>query len=108
MSDFDAVAVKKQDHYLFKKADDFFADLDRDAKNSEQTLHQPRTIAFDKDDQVVLSNGTQVPNPVCSHGRIFRFDDGSLLLVQFLRARVWRLRFNPKNTDGADFTDFNT
>jgi hypothetical protein len=46
-------------------------------------------------------------NPVCSHGAVFRFNDDSLLLIQFMRPRVWRIRFDPSNKSSSDFTDYN-
>ena len=109
MTDFEAVQIRRQDHYLFKKADDFFAELNHDQANSNPKLHQPRTISFREEDQKIPGpDGNPIQNPVCSHGRIFRFDDDSLLLIQFLRPRVWRIRFSVKNKVGSDFTDFNT
>ncbi|KAH7025658.1 alpha-1,4-glucan lyase [Microdochium trichocladiopsis] len=94
--------IKLRDPYIFKKADDFFS-LDVDGPGS--SMKQPRSISYVDNDQQ-LSNGQQ--NPVCRHGRIFRFDDNSLLLIQFLRPKVWRVRFSPKNKSPQDFTDYNT
>ncbi|KAL0932734.1 alpha-1,4-glucan lyase [Colletotrichum truncatum] len=94
--------VKLRDHYIFKKANDFF---DQDVDGHGSGIRQPKSISYNEKDQK-LSDGKQ--NPACSHGRVFRFNDGSLLLIQFLRPRVWRVRFSPDNKSGEDFSDYNT
>ena len=99
MGDFEA--TKLRDPYIFKKADDFFRDIDAPASG----VSQPSKIRYHAADQL-LQNGTK--NPACSHGAIFRFNDQSLLLIQFMRPRVWRIRFDPSNRNGSDFTDYNT
>ncbi|CAF3441856.1 hypothetical protein SNK03_007732 [Fusarium graminearum] len=93
--------TKLRDPYIFVKSDDFFQGIDSSGSN----VKRPRTVTFAQDDQL-LSDGK--PNPACSHGRVFRFDDESLLLVQFMRPKVWQIRFDPNNRSGDDFTDFNT
>lgn len=93
-------ATKLQDPYLFIKADDFFQGLDAPSAN----VNQPATVSYKATDQL-LDDGTK--NPACSYGTIFRFNDGSLLLIQFMRPRVWRIRFDPHNQKGSDFTDYN-
>lgn len=93
--------TKLRDPYIFVKSDDFFQGIDSSGPN----VKRPRTITFNQDDQL-LSEGK--PNPACSHGRVFRFDDESLLLIQFMRPKVWQIRFDPNNRSGDDFTDFNT
>lgn len=100
--DVNAKEVKLRDHYIFRKADDFFGN-EIDGQGSG--VKQPKSISYQEADQR-LANGS--PNPACSHGRVFRFNDGSLLLVQLLRPKVWRIRFDPVNKTGADFTDYNT
>lgn len=94
--------VKLRDHYKFRKANEFF---ENDIDGSGSGVRQPKTISFKEEDQK-LPDGQN--NPACSHGRIFRFNDGSLLLVQLLRPKVWRIRFDPDNKKGADFSDYNT
>ncbi|KXJ89911.1 alpha-1,4-glucan lyase [Microdochium bolleyi] len=94
--------VKLRDHYIFKKANDFF---EGEIDGSATGIRQPKSISCSEADKK-LTDGR--PNPVCSHGRVFRFNDGSLLLVQFLRPRVWRIRFNPENKTSEDFSDYNT
>ncbi|KAH8676424.1 glycosyl hydrolases family 31-domain-containing protein [Tricladium varicosporioides] len=96
-----AAQTKLRDPYIFTKADDFFKDIDGPSSG----VSQPATISYQESDQL-LSDGKN--NPACSHGRIFRFNDGSLLLIQFMRPRVWRIRFSPWNKNGFDFTDYNT
>lgn len=95
-------ATKLRDHFIFKKADDFFQD---EVDGQATGIAQPSRVSFSKADQN-LPDGK--PNPACSYGRIFRFNDGSLLLVQFLRPRVWRIRFDPHNKEPSQFTDYNT
>ncbi|KAH7002467.1 glycosyl hydrolases family 31-domain-containing protein [Ilyonectria destructans] len=99
MNEFEA--TKLRDPYLFVKADDFFQGLDAPSAN----VNQPATVSYKATDQL-LDDGTK--NPACSHGTIFRFNDGSLLLIQFMRPRVWRIRFDPHNQKGSDFTDYNS
>lgn len=93
--------VKLRDPYIFVKADDFFQSID--SPSSE--VKQPSTIAYNAADQL-LDDGTE--NPACRHGSVFRFNDGALLLIQFMRPRVWRIRFDPSNEKGSHFTDYNT
>ncbi|KAH6887057.1 glycosyl hydrolases family 31-domain-containing protein [Thelonectria olida] len=97
----DLEATKLRDPYIFVKADDFFKDVDTSANK----VKRPATIAYRAADQT-LDDGSK--NPACSHGRVFRFNDDSLLLIQFMRPRVWRIRFDPNNRKASDFTDFNT
>jgi hypothetical protein len=99
MSDFNA--TKLRDPYIFQKADDFFKEVD----SLSSGVNQPATIAYNESDQL-LQDGKQ--NPACSHGAVFRFNDNSFLLIQFMRPRVWRIRFDPNNQNGSDFTDYNT
>ncbi|KAM0489631.1 hypothetical protein ACHAP8_012386 [Fusarium lateritium] len=93
--------TKLLDPYIFVKSDDFFQGIDSGATQ----VKRPRTITFNQNDQLL---GDGKPNPACTHGRIFRFEDGSLLLIQFMRPKVWQIRFDPNNRSGEDFTDFNT
>jgi hypothetical protein len=94
-------ATKLRDPFIFVKADDFFKDIDVSANK----VKRPATISYRAGDQSLDDSSK---NPACSHGRIFRFNDDSLLLIQFMRPRVWRIRFDPNNRKGSDFTDFNT
>jgi hypothetical protein len=93
--------TKLRDPYNFVKSDDFFQGIDLGASK----VNRPDTVTFTQDDQL-LSDGKK--NPACTHGRIFRFNDDSLLLIQFMRPKVWQIRFDPNNQKGEDFTDFNT
>lgn len=93
--------VKSRDPYSFKKSEDFFLDFD----NDKHGTRRPSSISYRESDQLLKD---KTPNPVSSHGRIFRLDDDSLLLVQFMRPKVWRIRFDPRNNAGSDFTDYNT
>ncbi|OCK81473.1 glycoside hydrolase family 31 protein [Lepidopterella palustris CBS 459.81] len=94
-------AVKTRDPYTFIKAEDFFSRIITPASGTKQ----PASITCLDDDQLLAD---RTPNPVCSHGRIFRFNDQSLLLVQFIRPKVWRIRFHESNKKGSDFTNYNT
>lgn len=95
------VGVKSRDPYTFKKSEDFFRDLDNDKDNTKR----PQTISYRESDQQLEDKSE---NPVSSHGRIFRLNDGCLLLIQFMRPKVWRIRFDATNKTGDDFTDYNT
>ncbi|KAI8650703.1 Gal-mutarotas-2 domain-containing protein [Fusarium keratoplasticum] len=94
-------ATKLRDPYIFVKADDFFQGLDSPSGG----VKQPATVSLQPSDQL-LDDGK--PNPAVSHGAIFRFNDDSLLLVQFMRPQVWRIRFDPNNRKGSEFTDYNS
>jgi hypothetical protein len=96
-------ATKLRDPYIFQKADDFFKETD----TAPSGVSQPATVSFLESDQL-LQDGLK--NPACSHGAIFRLNDGihdTFLLIQFMRPRVWRVRFDPNNQDGSDFGDYN-
>jgi len=92
---------KLRDPYIFKPAEEFFAEIEEPNSGTKQ----PSKVICTDEDQL-LADGR--PNPACSHGRVFHFDDSALLLVQFLRPKVWRVRFDPSNKSGADFTDYNS
>ncbi|KAF7879540.1 hypothetical protein EAF04_000735 [Stromatinia cepivora] len=95
----DAEYWKTQDPYIFQPAEWFF----KDVENGNPT--QPQSVSLNLDDQMV----EKMPNPVSSHGRIFRFNDKlGFLLVQFMRPQVWRLQFHSTNESPADFSDYNT
>jgi hypothetical protein len=100
-SGFEYWHAKNRDPFVFKPADDFFGDLQK----PESQTRQPTTISYIEEDQLRL-DGTV--NPACAkYGKMFRFDDGKFLLVQFMRPRVWRLRFHPRFA-AQDYSDFNT
>ncbi|RPA89095.1 hypothetical protein L873DRAFT_736423 [Choiromyces venosus 120613-1] len=56
----------------------------------------------------------ELPNPVISTGVFLRLstDDPKepepLLLIQFVRPKVWRIRFDPNNTHPGDYDDYNS
>jgi hypothetical protein len=90
--------AKNRDPYTFKPADDFFKDLDNPGR--------PTGVEFHEEDQQ-LPDGSK--NPVSKEfGRIFRFNDGKFLLVQFMRPRVWRIRFSHHFEEPCCYSDFNT
>lgn len=94
--------AKLRDPCIFKKAEDFFNDID----NPGSGLIQPGKLSFKDEDQILSDKKTK--NPATSHGRIFRFNDGSLILIQFIRPRVWRIRFDPQAKSADQYTDFNS
>lgn len=94
--------VRLRDPYVFRKAEDFFNDID---DTGALGLKQPNKISYQDDDQLLPDNKA---NPATSHGRIFRFNDGALILIQFMRPRVWRIRFDPKASSGSQYSDFNS
>src|SRR6478609_5158352 len=75
------VATKTRDPFIFQTADDFFRDID----GLTTDVKRPATVSYQDADQL-MPDGKE--NPVCSHGAVFRFNDGSLLLIQFMRPRV--------------------
>jgi hypothetical protein len=99
MGDFEA--IKERDPFIFQKAEHFFRDVD----GLTTPVSQPASVSYLKADQLLEDGGD---NPACSHGAVFRFNDDSLLLIQFMRPRVWRIRFHPGNNKGSDFSDYNT
>ncbi|KAH6871885.1 hypothetical protein B0T10DRAFT_589233 [Thelonectria olida] len=98
--DFNSITFSSETPFIFVKADNFFGDID----GSPNNLKRPPTIAYRDTDQP-LDDGSK--NPACSHGRVFRLNDDSLL-IQFMRPRVWRIRFDPNNRKPSKFTDFNS
>ena len=89
---------KNRDPYIFKPAEWFFKEI-------EYGTQQPQQVSLNQADQEIAGE----PNPVCSHGRIFQFNDGlGYLLIQFMRPSVWRIRFHELNKKPTDFTDYNT
>jgi len=94
-------ALKSSDPFLFLKAEEFFHRFD----SSGSKTRQPSSISYFDEDQR-SKNGLE--NPVCRYGAIFRFDTGALLLIQFVRPKLWRLRFEQVNKEAADFKDYNT
>ncbi|KAF4949869.1 hypothetical protein FSARC_13371 [Fusarium sarcochroum] len=93
--------IKLRDPYIFVKSDDFFQNLD----SGNAKANRPARVTYRPADQL-LSDGKK--NPACSHGAVFRFNDNSLLLIQFARPKVWQIRFDAKNQEGSHFSDFNT
>ncbi|KAK0716079.1 alpha-1,4-glucan lyase [Lasiosphaeris hirsuta] len=88
--------TKLRDPYIFIKAEDFF--------NNVEKFNRPSNISYQDGDQLLGNKA----NPATSHGRIFRFNDKTLILIQFMRPRVWRIRFDPKARSGSQYSDFNS
>jgi hypothetical protein len=93
--------AKTRDPYVFKPADDFYGDLYK----PESQTRQPTKVEFFKEDQL-LSSG-QINPPCAKYGKIFRLDNDKFLLIQFIRPRVWRLRFHSEFT-AQQYSDYNT
>ncbi|KAF4968546.1 hypothetical protein FSARC_4113 [Fusarium sarcochroum] len=90
--------IKLRDPYLFVTSDDFFQNLD----SGNAKVNRPTRVTYPAADQL-LSDGKK--NSACSHGAVFRFNDNSLLLIQFSRPKVWQIRFDAKNQEGSNLTD---
>lgn len=97
-----AAHAKSRDPFTFQPADDFFADLDGETVHT----HRPVSVSYHAADQTPKPGFESPINH--KYGRILRFDDGKHLVVQFLRPRVWRIRFNPRSKAASDYSDFNT
>ncbi|KAF6826526.1 alpha-1,4-glucan lyase [Colletotrichum musicola] len=103
-----AADTKLRDPYIFKRAEDFFG---QEVDGHGSGMVRPKVISYHDEDQGP-SPGEK--HPSCYRGAVFRFNDGrdgqpgSCLMIQFLRPRVWRLRFNPENRTDAHFSDWNT
>ncbi|KAL1636191.1 hypothetical protein SLS58_009885 [Diplodia intermedia] len=91
---------KHRDPYRFIPADEFF-----DRELSANTL-RPDSVTYNEKDQLDATGNAQ--NPACGHGRVFRLSTGALMLIQFMRPLVWRIRFYPHYKEGHEFTDYNT
>ncbi|EKG12891.1 Glycoside hydrolase family 31 [Macrophomina phaseolina MS6] len=91
---------KHRDPYRFIPADEFF---DRELLTGTV---RPDSVTFSEKDQLDAT-GKKL-NPACGHGRVFRLSTGAVMLIQFMRPLVWRIRFYPHYKEGHDFTDYNT
>jgi hypothetical protein len=86
--------VKLRDPFNFIRAEEYFSQM---AKSEV-----PNSIKY------LSSDNDLKENPVCKYGRVFRFKDNALLLIEFLRPKVWRIRFSGDNENPTDFTEYNT
>lgn len=110
MTDFDE--IKDRDPYTFIPADEFFNHFDNDLFDS--CIRQPERASFDEADQPKIQSNGEARN-VFQYGRIFRLheplegepDEESLLLIEFIRPQVWRIRFNPATASKCSFKDEN-
>ncbi|KOS22241.1 Alpha-glucosidase 2 [Escovopsis weberi] len=107
---YEAWKIKESDPYTFIKADDFFRQVDEN-DNGDTVKRPVRAVLLDEDQDMKDPKGKTVANPVAEHGRIFRLYDKSgiqsFLLLEFIRPRVWRVRFDPTPSEEPLFTDFN-
>ncbi|KAK5991737.1 Alpha-glucosidase 2-like protein [Cladobotryum mycophilum] len=111
MAEFDE--IKNADPYAFIKADDFFNYFDTNVFDT--CIRQPETISFHEEDQPKIEIGGQAKE-VFRRGKIFRLHemlddelvDQSFLLIEFIRPRVWRIRFNPAAKGQCSFKDDNS
>ncbi|EHK42301.1 glycoside hydrolase family 31 protein [Trichoderma atroviride IMI 206040] len=111
MTDFDE--IKDRDPYTFIPADEFFNHFDNDLFDS--CIRQPERASFDEADQPKIQINGEARN-VFRYGKIFRLheqlegepDEESLLLIEFVRPQVWRIRFNPAAASKCSFKDENS
>ncbi|KAF8439197.1 glycosyl hydrolases family 31-domain-containing protein [Terfezia claveryi] len=88
------------DGHTFILPEDFFAEKNLSSFTS------PDTCSFnpsDNDPRVVPAVTTGAIFRLCSHP-----GPGALLLVQFVRPNVWRIRFDPTKKTANEYTDFNS
>lgn len=93
----DEAHPKHRDPYRFIPADDFF--------ESFSGKHQPTSVTCKPEDQVTED---KTRNAACHNGRIFRFNNDTLMLIQFIRPLVWRIQFHSKHRKGSEFIDWNS
>lgn len=100
--DWDQVKLR-DDPFIFKPADTFFRDIDNNPQESYFDVKRPQLVTYSESDNASS-------NEVCKYGRIFRLDGAkdSLLLIEFIRPKVWRIRFHYENDSPTDFTPYNT
>jgi hypothetical protein len=85
----------KYDNYTFTPAEEFFE------ADSLRAFNTPTSITYNKED-----NDPQQAS--IKTGAIFRFNDDKLLLLQFIRPKVWKIRFSPNVATPADYNDYNS
>lgn len=81
------------DPYTFMKAEDFFDGKSEFNRPFKVTDHVKPDGTFDD---------------IVKTGAVFRFNDQTLLLIQFIRPKVWRFRFESKFKEPREYSDFNT
>jgi alpha-glucosidase (family GH31 glycosyl hydrolase) len=81
----------EHDPYTFVKAEKFFK-----SKSS-----------FNKPWKVVTREETPTLD-ITKTGAVFRFNDNKLLLIQFIRPKVWKIRFDATNEKPSDYKDYNS
>ena len=89
----EAINNPAKDPYTFIKAEEFFED--------KTSFHRPFKVT-----EYVRTDGTF--DEVVTSGAVFRFNDQTLLLVQFIRPKVWRFRFDANVRNPSEFKDFNS
>jgi len=83
------------DNYTFTPAEMFY-DV-----NTVKAFNTPTSVTYKTEDND--------PNQASiKTGAIFRFNDDKLLLVQFVRPKVWKIRFSPNVETPAEYTDYNS
>ncbi|EKG21729.1 Glycoside hydrolase family 31 [Macrophomina phaseolina MS6] len=93
----DETHPKHRDPFRFIPADDFYEFF--------SGKHRPTSVTCKPEDQAVED---KTRNAACHNGRIFRFNDDTLMLIQFIRPLVWRIQFDPNRQKGSEYTDWNT
>lgn len=89
----DSINNPSVDPYTFIKAEDFF--------DGKSDFHRPFKVT-----EYVRPDGSF--DSIVETGAMFRFNDDTLLLVQFIRPKVWRFRFESKFRRPQQYKDFNS
>ncbi|KAL6832031.1 glycoside hydrolase family 31 protein [Trichoderma camerunense] len=101
--------IKNRDPYTFIRADDFFDYFDTNLFDTG--IKQPESVSHHDEDQPQKDG-----KAIFGRGKVFRLhealddqsDDQSFLLIEFIRPRVWRIRFDPIAKSQPTFKDENS
>ncbi|KAF8761301.1 glycosyl hydrolase 31 family [Rhizoctonia solani] len=94
---------KQSDPYRYIKAEDFFSDLDsKGGKPQWARVENVKLVTTSFDSKSAITNRA------CDHGLAFRDDNNKILLVQFIRPTVFRVRFNPRYTSVEQYSTWNS
>ena len=92
---------KQDDPYRYVKAEDFFGDLDAGRLNCNRVENvQQHPDQFDSEGNVT--------HEACGHGRAFVDDHGKIIIIQFVRPTVFRIRFRPEYESLGKWSDRNS
>ncbi|KAL7276242.1 hypothetical protein RUND412_000778 [Rhizina undulata] len=85
------------DSYTFTKAEDFYGSLYRGEFNN------PNKVTYEASDNVF-----DAKNPILRAGVVFRLEDQTLLLLQFIRPKVFKITFEAQYLTASEYHDFNS